>query len=242
MSKTLSYCGTFSKKNDPERFFLSLLAPVHVQERLWALLAFNQEIAKTREVVTDTTIGLIRLQWWRDALEKIYTDGEILKNEVVLGLAEAIRASTLPQEQFETLIYAREFDVEDRAPATLEGLEKYAEFTSVPLLQLLLKVMQAEEDVTDLAIVYSMTGLLRSVLYHARQRRCYLPADLLEQAGISQTALFDLKPGEKFPQVIRAVAAAAEKHIEAARPSCPYTKGMKKLAGLHLATNDGVRV
>lgn len=234
MRETLSYCGTFSQKNDPDRFFLSLLAAPGQAEHLWALLAFNQEIAKTREVVTDTTIGLIRLQWWHDALEKIYTSGEILQNEVVQGLAAAIKACDLPQDKFATLIYAREFDVEDRAPATLEGMKNYADFTNTPLLELALRVIGAEENSRDLGIGYGMSGILRAVLYHARARRCYLPEDMLTAAGISPTALFDLKPGEKFPALIKTLAFEAERHLQAARPRTAYTKGMKKLAQLHL--------
>jgi len=40
---------------------------------------------------------------------------------------------------------------------------------------------------------WALTGLLRAVPFHARQRRLYLPADRLEEAGVRVGRLFDLK-------------------------------------------------
>jgi hypothetical protein len=72
------------------------------------------------------------------------------------------------------------------------------------------------------------------VLFHARQRRCYLPADLLEERGISLNNLYDLKPIPGFSEIIQKTAEAAEKFLASAHPVSPFTKGMKKLAEIHL--------
>ena len=53
---TLSYCGEMVRKHDPDRFLLSLFMKPDRREALWALYAFNHEIARTREVVTETKI------------------------------------------------------------------------------------------------------------------------------------------------------------------------------------------
>lgn len=231
MSDSLTYCGRFVKENDPDRFFLSLLTDRPAD--LWPLLAFNVEIAKTREVVTDTTIGLIRLQWWRDAIEKIYA-GDILQHEVITDLARVIRRHDLPKDLFDNLIYAREFDLEDVLPATLEGLVHYADYTQTPLLELCLKILGRQEPARHLAVAYSLTGLLRSVIFHARQRRCYLPSDLLVQSGLTTGPLFDLKSQPELKTVIHRIAQTAENHLQGAAPSCAYTRGLKKLTSLYL--------
>lgn len=230
--KTLSYCGEFSQKTDPQRFFLTLLAPSGAQDPLWALLAFNQEIAKTREVVTTTTIGLIRLQWWRDAIEKIYA-GEVADHEVIRGLAQAIRSYELPQDLFDALLYAREFDLEDRLPGDMNGLVNYADFTGTPLLKLCLLVLGGSEDPRALATAYGLTGLLRAVLYHAGQRRCYLPED--KMASLSLAQLYVLKPQPGLSEILRDVAGTAEKLLKQAQPRTPFSKGLHKLTALNLA-------
>lgn len=232
MTNSLTYCGQFAKDNDPDRFFLSLLTDK--PEDIWPLLAFNAEIAKTREVVTDTTIGLIRLQWWRDALDKFYADGTILQHEIVKDLARVIKIYDLPKENFESLLYAREFDLEDVLPASLEGLINYADYTHTPLLQLINRVLGVNEDTRPLAIAYTLIGLLRAVLYHARQHRCFLPQDVLTDETVNLSVLYDLKPQPQLSAVITKVAAQARIYLIGSAPNSAYMRGMKKMTTLYL--------
>lgn len=216
-----------ARKNDPDRFLLSLFAPAKVRPDLWALYAFNHEIAKTREVVTETQLGLIRLQWWRNALAGIYERDEVLQHYVVGPLAAAIRRHNLPRELFDNLIYAREFDLEDRLPSNLEGMTKYAEFTSAPLVAISSAVISSASsfvipakagnhentkvdprfhaDGERAGTIYAMTGLLRAVPHHARQRRCYLPEDMLRVAGVEAEDIYEGKALEKLPPVVKII-------------------------------------
>ena len=122
MTQPLSFCGSLVKAYDPDRFLLTMFVPEQVRdpsspaattrrEALWALFAFNHEIAKTRAVVSEPQLGRIRLQWWRDEIERIYSGSVVPEHEVLKPLAAAIRAHDLPREDFETLITAREADL-----------------------------------------------------------------------------------------------------------------------------------
>lgn len=217
---TLSSCGNTVRKHDPDRFLLSLFAPPEKREALWALYAFNYEIAKTREVVTETKLGLIRLQWWKDAIVDIYNGKMPPSNDVLESLCLAIREHDLPQNFFDELMYAREFDLEDRLPANLDGMIKYAEFTSVPLLKLGLKISGADAEdanIKNVAAVYSLTGLLRAVPIHARQRRCYLPEDFLNKVGVSKDDLYAGRDVQKLKPVTKAVYDEINKRCHLAR-------------------------
>lgn len=213
MAKTsLSYCGELVKAQDPDRFLLSMFAPASVREDLWALFAFNHEIAKTREVVSETQLGLIRLQWWREAIAGVFERDEVLEHEVLKALAQAITAHNLPRAHFDMLAQAREFDLEDVLPGNLEGLLNYADFTSTPLMKLAVKITGGDEEtepVQPVAVNYALAGILRSVPFCARQRRCYLPEDLLKSAGQRLDKLYDLKPAESLPGVVKAAAEMA---------------------------------
>lgn len=211
---TLSYCGEMVRKHDPDRFLLSLFMKPAMREDVWALYAFNHEIARTREVVTETQLGLIRLQWWRDALAGVYDGKPVLKHQVLEPLAAAIAAHQLPRALFDDLLYAREFDLEDRAPATLEGMANYADFTSTPLIKLALKINgeTATDDAARAAgTAYALTGLLRATGVHLCQRRCYLPEDLLHKAQTDIYDLYDGKNLEKLKPVVQAVVVQARK-------------------------------
>jgi phytoene synthase len=46
----------------------ALFAPPDRREALLALYAFNAEVARIRETVTEPVLGQMRIQWWRDTL------------------------------------------------------------------------------------------------------------------------------------------------------------------------------
>lgn len=224
----LSYCGDLVRRHDPDRFLTALFAPADRREDLFALYAFNHEVAKTREVVSEPTLGLIRLQWWREGIEGIY-DGEVRRHEVMQPLAAAVRRHGLDRALLDRLIDAREADMEDEAPADLACLVNYAEVTAAPLVALALAVLgvpaadRAADTPAATAVAghvgraWALTGVARAVPFLARGRRCRLPADLMARHGVSEAALFDLKPEPGLRAVVRAVAERAAAELAAAR-------------------------
>lgn len=222
MKSSLSYCGQVVRENDPDRFLLSLFAPANRRESLWALFAFNYEIARTREIVSETQLGLIRLQWWREEIGKIYDGGAISGHEVLGVLAEAIKAHHLPRGMFETLIYAREFDLEGRPPSNMDGFLNYADFTSTPLLSLALIVCGDDPDmeaVAAVAVNYALAGLLRAIPFHAAQGRSYLPEDMMKASAGT------------IPEVVKGVAG---QFVPGIRPVSRFLRAVQGLAAIYM--------
>src|ERR1041385_2992054 len=54
------------RRHDRDRYQTALFAPADRREALFALYAFNYEIARVREIVSEPMLGQIRLQWWRE--------------------------------------------------------------------------------------------------------------------------------------------------------------------------------
>lgn len=215
------------RRHDHDRFLTALFAPARSREALLALYAFNYELAKTREVVSEPTLGRIRLQWWRDALDAAYAGAAPRRHEVLTPLAAAIRRRSLGRGHFDALIDAREADLADEAPANLAALEAYAEASSAHLVLLALEVLGEGSEAAQAAgravgIAYALSGLLRAVPFHARARRLYLPRDLVEAAGLEiERGLFELRPSPALCRVVEGVAACARAHLAAARASWP---------------------
>jgi NADH dehydrogenase [ubiquinone] 1 alpha subcomplex assembly factor 6 len=235
METALSYCGQQVRDFDPDRFLLSMFAPPDRREALWALFAFNLEIAKTREVVSETQLGLIRLQWWRDAITKIFERGDVPEHEVLKVLRKAIEDYNLPKDPFDTLVYAREFDLETVCPANLDGLLNYADFTSTPLMNLALRICGDDPDMDPVPVVaanYALVGLLRSVPFHAQQRRCYLPEDLMKKHNVTLTQMYDfMKPEAGLRDVVKEIAA---QFVPGARPDSRLLKATQVLAEIYM--------
>src|SRR5690606_14509547 len=64
-----SHCAQIVRSHDRDHWLISLLVPAEARPHLYALYAFNQEIARIREAVSEPMMGMIRLQWWRETVE-----------------------------------------------------------------------------------------------------------------------------------------------------------------------------
>ena len=194
MDMQKNYCGDLVRVHDADRYLTSMFVPADRRADLWALFAFNYEIAKTRDVVSDTTLGLIRLQWWRDAIRDVYEGKAVPDHEVLKPLAAAIERHNLPRAHFDKLIYAREFDLEGVSPENMEGLVHYADFTTTPLLCLAAQICGEfldEDVVRPVAVNYTLVGILRATAHNARQGHILLPHDLMSKYGVTKDSLFE---------------------------------------------------
>jgi NADH dehydrogenase [ubiquinone] 1 alpha subcomplex assembly factor 6 len=219
----LSPLARLVRANDRDRFLTALFAPAERRESLYALYAFNYELAKTREVVSEPMLGHMRLQWWRESIAAIYDGRPVRRHEVIEPLAAAIGARDLSRAHFERLIDAREGDLADAPPADLDALVAYAEASSAPLVLLALEALGVRDHAAmrsgrEVGIAYALAGLLGATVFHARARRTYLPADLVAAHGIAlHRTLFELKPAPGLAAVAEAVAARARVHLAQAR-------------------------
>lgn len=229
----LSYCGALIRAHDPDRFLQSMFFAPDVREYLWALFAFNHEIAKTREVVSESTLGLIRLQWWRDAIQDIYEHDKVTEHEVIKPLAKAISEHDLLREYFDQLLYAREFDLEDVLPSNMEGLMNYADFTTQPLFKLALKITGTDpegEIVQPVAINYALAGILRASGALARQHRFYLPEDLMNKHAVSKEDFFEDKTRKPLKALTKEIVEA---RLKKSKPEHIFLKSAEAISEIY---------
>lgn len=220
MSK-LSYCAEQVRRFDNDRFICSLFAPAEEREAMAAVYTFNLEVARIREMAREPLLGHMRLQWWRDTLDAIYT-GAPLRHQVALALADAVNRYGLDRRQFDRFLDARAFDLDDLAPQTLDALIDYADGTSAALAQLSLQILggtgeAAEKAVRDVGIAWALTGILRAVPFHAQARRVYLPAELSRGAGLDVAQMFETGPVDGLAPVVRSISDKALGFVQSAR-------------------------
>lgn len=216
-----TYCADQIRRYDHDRYLCALFANAADQTRLFALYAFNLEIARVREIVSEPVIGQMRLQWWRDTLAE-FAAGQVRAHPVAQALSQAVAGRPVRPELFERLLTAREFDLTDEPPADIDALEGYALDTSAALLQAGLDLLgvqhgAADEAAREVGLAWGLLGLLRAVPFHARQRRLYLPDDLLRQAHIDREQLFEGRARDAMKGVARQVAARGREHLTRAR-------------------------
>jgi phytoene synthase len=215
-------CADEVRAHDRDRFLADLFAPEAKRRYFFALHAFNVEISRVREVVSEPMPGEIRLQWWRDVLSG-EARGEVAGHPVAAALLETIGLHNLPRAAFDNLIAARIFDLYNDPMPSLTDLEGYAGETASALIQLAALILADGQDpgtaeaAGHAGVAQALAGLLRALPYHARRHQLYLPADLMERHGVRAEDVF---AGRTTPELIRLLAdlrATARRHLEAGR-------------------------
>ncbi len=194
--------AAFVRRHDPDRFLTALFAPPQKRDALLTLYAFNHEIARAREVVSEPPLALIRLQWWREVVE-----GARRRHEVAEPLAAAIDSGELQAGDLLALIDAREAEAEP-AIETLDDWRDYLMGSAGGLAVAAARLLGADdpEIVRARGAAYGAAGVLRSVPILARQGRCLLPRDILAEHGLSPEAVI-ARPN--VPAVVRQLGAVA---------------------------------
>ena len=207
------------RRHDRDRFLATLCAPVERQPALWALLGFNYEIARVREVVSEPVLGQIRLQWWRDALDEIYAGRKPRRHEVVEPLAEAVLGCGLDRTLLDGMIEAREQDLAGEPPASLAALEAYLAATSSNLLLAQLAVLgtEAAEAARHVGIAWGLVGLIRALPFHAAAKTLYIPAEIAQAVDLHEQDVYSLRPSAPLAAALKALGAAAVAHLAEAR-------------------------
>ncbi len=216
----ISGVGALVRRHDRDRYQTALFAPAARREGLFALYAFNYEIARVRETVTQPILGQLRLQWWREVVDAAYAGVPPRRHEVAQPLSEAIRRFSLCREPFDRMIDAREGELANAAPADLAALEEYAAATSASLVHLALAVLGADAShaaAREVGIAYALAGLLRAMPSHARSGRRYIPDDIASRTGIDLADYAALRGTPALRAAVTQIAAAARSHLAAAR-------------------------
>jgi phytoene synthase len=134
MPDAFAHCEALVRTADRERFLTALFAPAEFRMALFAVYAFNIEIARVREAVRDPLAGEIRLQWWSDALAST-ARGDAEANPVASALIATVTRFHLPVDTLQAVVAARRFDLYDEPMVTLGELEAYADGASGGLIR-----------------------------------------------------------------------------------------------------------
>jgi len=212
----------FVRRHDPDRFLTALFAPPDKRDALLTLYAFNHELARAREAVSEPPLALIRLQWWREVVE-----GAQRRHEVAEPLLALLDQGLLQRDDLLAMIDAREAEVEP----DFESVEEWRAYVSGTAGGLavaagrLLGVPEPER-LRPLGIAYGIAGLLRSETVHARQGRRLLPAGMsVEQLAAEGLGLLQpvTVPRHAIAALLPAVLARRDlRHV----PNFPVQRGL----------------
>jgi NADH dehydrogenase [ubiquinone] 1 alpha subcomplex assembly factor 6 len=218
---SLSPVAALVRRHDRDRYQTALFAPVACREALFALYAFNYEIARARENVTQPTLGRIRLEWWRETIAAAYGTGSARRHPIVEPLTDAIRKYRLTRQHFERLIDTRTEDFNDDPLPELAALEAYAEGTSSRLSDLALEVLgvrnAAAVAACHVGIAFALSGLLRALPMRSPTHRPLIPVEIAQRSGLDLGSTRQMRGSPALRAAVAEIAATARQHLRAAR-------------------------
>jgi 15-cis-phytoene synthase len=248
------FCADLVRTHDFARYASTLFARPEQRRALLAVYAFNVEISRVREQVSQPLPGEVRLQWWTDMLAGA-GHGGVEGNPVAAELRLAIGTWHLPVERLSRLIDEHQFDLYNDPMPTMAALEGYINETSSALFSLGAAIAGWQSDeIEHLArhagLAQGMTQVMAALPLDASRRQLFVPQQLLESHGSSMEEVFAGRQTPNLRAALDQLIGEARSHLKTAlallenappelRPIfLPLALVARDLKGMSRADND----
>jgi 15-cis-phytoene synthase len=219
-----AFCADLVRSHDFARYASTLFVPAEQRRALLALYAFNVEISRVRDHVSQPLPGEIRLQWWTEMLAaqgRGGDDGGAEGNPVASELWLVVRDFRLPVETLSRLIEEHQFDLYNDPMPTMAALEGYVFDTSSALFALAARLAappsaEAEHLARHAGFAQGFAQVIASLPRDASRRQLFLPQQLLESQGCTIDELFSGKQTPSLRAAIDHLIGEAREHLDAA--------------------------
>jgi 15-cis-phytoene synthase len=214
------FCADLVRAHDFPRYVSALFLPAAQRRGLLALYAFNVEISRVHEQVSQPLPGEMRLQWWTDMLAGA-GHGGIEGNPVAAELQRAIANWRLPVERLSRLIEEHEFDLYNDPMPTMAALEGYLNDTVSALFSLGAGITGWQSD--DIEHLARHAGLAQGIVQvmaalprDASRRQLFVPQQVLQSHGVDIEQVFAGKQTPKLRAALDQLIGEARGHLTTA--------------------------
>ena len=214
------FCAELVRSHDFVRYASALFVPASQRRALLALYAFNVEVSRVHEQVSQPLPGEMRLQWWTDMLAGV-DHGGVEGNPVAAELLLVIRTWRLPVERLSRLIEEHQFDLYNDPMPTMAALEGYINDTSSALFSLAALITgQTSEGIEHLArhagLAQGITQVMASLPLDASRRQLFVPQQVLQNHGCGIEEVFAGKETQKLRAAFDQLLGEAKGHLKTA--------------------------
>ncbi|KAH3913133.1 hypothetical protein HBH56_112110 [Parastagonospora nodorum] len=156
VDRARAYCANLVRTYDAPSHVLQTFIPQSSRDAYLAIRAFNVDVARVADTTSTPTIGMMRMQFWRDTVTKALA-GTPPKEPVAILLARAAEdldsrssgKSRFSKSWLHRIIRTREEHLTNPPYPTLGALETYAENTYSTMLYLTLSALPQASLTTD---------------------------------------------------------------------------------------------
>jgi phytoene synthase len=220
------YIAGLVRAGDQDRYWAGLFMPRPARDHLFALYAYNIELARIGEQVREPQLGEIRLQWWHDTFgEAGPTTGHPVADALLA--ARNAYASVDLGPLFAAMLDARRTDIHREPIGSMKALETYLEGTAGALFQIgaLMGGAALDENLISAsrqaAMAYGLTGIMRALPYYSARGQLMLPHDFLGAFGVDGASVLAGEESEGLKTALGVLRVQALEHLENYRALAP---------------------
>ena len=218
--QSAGFCADLVRTHDFARYGSTLFMPAVQRRALLAVFAFNVEISRVREQISQPLPGEMRLQWWTDMLAGA-GHGGVEGNPVAAELNLAIRKFGLPAERLSRLIDEHQFDLYNDPMPTMAALEGYINDTSAALFSLGAAIAGRRSPAIEhlarhAGLAQGTVQVIAALPLDASRRQLFVPLQLLESHGSGIEEVFAGKETPKLRAALDQLMGEARAHLKTA--------------------------
>src|SRR4051812_20614874 len=218
--ESAAFCADLVRTHDFPRYASALFLPQAQRRALLSVYAFNVEISRVRDQVSQPLPGEIRMQWWTDMLAGA-GHGDVEGNPVAAELLQTTSEFRLPAEPLLRLIEEHQFDLYNDPMPSMAALEGYVTETSAALFSLGARIMAPPSAVIDhlarhAGLAQGMAQVIATLPLDAARRQLFLPLQLLQQHGSGMEEVFSGKQTPQARAAIDQLLGEARGHLKTA--------------------------
>nr|CAD7452260.1 unnamed protein product [Timema tahoe] len=218
-------CVFSDRQFDHENFLCTLLLPHDCRTSAFAIRAFNIEVARVQDQISDPRIGQMRLKFWEDIIESIFKN-KAHKHPVALELHRASKKHKLSKRYLKRLITARSNQLNISGFPDLEAMEVYSEGSVSSVYYLLLETagvenVHADHAASHLGKAQGISNILRSVFHNIQHSVVALPQDVLLKHSVSHETVLRAECNKALMEVFFDIANRAKQHLAKIMYSSP---------------------
>jgi phytoene synthase len=215
-----AFCADLVRTHDFARYASTLFVGPEERRALLALYAFNAEISRVRDSVSQPLAGEVRMQWWTDMLVG-QGRGGVEGNPVAAELLLVVRSYDLPVELLSRLVEEHQFDLYNDPMPTLAALEGYVAETSSALFALAARIaVPPSAEVEHLArhagLAQGFAQVIANLPRDASRRQLFVPLQLLQARGSGMEEIFAGRETPKVRGALDELIGEARKHLKTA--------------------------
>jgi phytoene synthase len=215
-----SFSADLVRTHDFVRYASTLFMPSDLRRALLALYAFNAEISRVREQVSQPLPGEIRLHWWADMLAGV-DHGGVEGNPVAAELLLTIRNFRLPVEPLTRLIEEHQFDLYNDPMPSMAALEGYINDTVAGLFVLAAGIVarpsvEIEHLARHAGLAQGLAQVIANLPFDASRRQLFVPLQVLQQHGSNIEEIFAGKQTPRVRAALDQLIGEAQRHLQTA--------------------------